>query len=99
MEGLPSDFGEWGLESDKKLLACLQRFSAGILSRVSEAGTSLDQLLRDTEAAEIRATDAGNRFRLLAHTHFTEQVGNDQRGLRICGLSTPPAAISPWITA
>ncbi len=75
MEGLPSAFGEWDLESDKKLLACLQRFSAGFLSRVSEAEDSLDHLLRDTKTAEIRANDVGNRFRLLAHTHFIEQVG------------------------
>ncbi|CAL8461842.1 g1373 [Coccomyxa elongata] len=98
MEGLPSDFGEWGLESDKKLLACLQRFSAGFLSRVSEAGTSLDQLLRDTEAAEIRATDAGNRFRLLAHTHFTEQGLKDTEEDAAPSrrpLTSPPVQLTP----
>jgi hypothetical protein len=74
MEGPPPDCSEWSLESDKKLLASLQQFSATFLSRINETEAALDQLVKDTEEAEARATNVGNRFRLLAHTHCIEQV-------------------------
>lgn len=76
MAGLPSDFGEWSLDSDKKLLASLQQFSASFLSRLHDVELSFNQLQRNCEEAEIRATHVNNRFRLLAHTHFVEQVSS-----------------------
>lgn len=74
MEEQQQDGGHWSLESDKKLLASLQKFSATFLSRINDTQAALDQLVKHTEEAEIRATDVGNRFRLLAHTHCIEQV-------------------------
>lgn len=65
----------WSLESDRKLLATLQEFSAGFLTSLKQTQDALDQLLKDTQDVEVRAATASNRFRLLAHTHYVEQVG------------------------
>jgi hypothetical protein len=74
MDNLPSDCKDWSLESDKQLLAALQQFSASFLSRVSDVEASLNDMMRDAGEAEIRATIASNRFRLLAHKQFVEQA-------------------------
>lgn len=74
MEDLPANCEKWSLEDDRKLLAALQQFSASFLSRVNETERSLDALVNDTQQAEIRYLNASNRFRLLTHTHFVEQV-------------------------
>lgn len=74
MEDLTEQAGDWSLESDKKLLAVLHDFSAGFLTGVREVQDSLDRLDKATNDVAVRAQTAQNRFRLLAHQHFIEQV-------------------------
>ena len=75
MTDQPGDDAEqWLLDSDQKLLAAVQEFSAGFLTSLRQTQDALHQLLKDTRDVEVRTASAGNRLRLLAHTHFVEQV-------------------------
>ena len=74
MEDLTEQAADWSLESDRKLLAVLHDFSASFLTGVKEVQDSLDRLDKAASDVAVRAQTAQNRFRLLAHQHFVEQV-------------------------
>jgi hypothetical protein len=63
-----------GIERDKQLLSALQTFQDALLVRLRDSEAALDRLTERVSEEEIGVADVINRFQLLSHTQFMEQV-------------------------